>query len=265
MRVGILGVSGRMGRQVLKLVLADEALTLAAAWSHAQSRSLGLDAGSLVGAPATGVLIDVPPSTTIDDLDVVIDFSTPSALNALLSVSGDFSLVSGTTGLASDDHMQLDAFSATHATMLAANFSTGVAVLHHLVATAANALPDFDVEIIEAHHRNKEDAPSGTALLLGSAVTNTRGQNHDSVAVHGRSGRPGPRKTGALGYHAVRGGGVVGEHQVWFMSQEERLELTHKAMDRATFAAGAIRAAKWIVEQGPGRHTFADCLGLTRT
>jgi 4-hydroxy-tetrahydrodipicolinate reductase len=147
--------------------------------------------------------------------------------------------------------------------LTAANFSVGVNVLLSLVATAAAALgPEYEVEIVEAHHRRKEDAPSGTALALGRAVAGARGVELDAVRRDGRSGRPGARPAGEIGFHALRGGSIVGEHQVWLIGEMDRLELVHRAADRALFAEGALRAAAWLAGRAPGRYSMRDVLGL---
>lgn len=191
--------------------------------------------------------------------DVVIDFSLPEVLDAALPWIAA-PIVVGTTGLSSATEARLSRHAERHPVLRAANFSTGVTVLIALAEAAAAALPDYDVEIIEAHHRHKVDAPSGTALALGKAVE--RGRGKALTAVHGRSGRPGVRSPGELGYHALRGGEIIGEHDVWLVGPTERLRLGHAAQSRTAFAAGAVRAAEWLVTQPPGVFTLRDVLGL---
>jgi 4-hydroxy-tetrahydrodipicolinate reductase len=252
-RIAVLGATGRMGRMVLAAVLAAEDLQLVAAIGH--SRDLGIDAGALIGLPPAGVAITALAEL---DADVVIDFSLPEALAAALPRLGKAALVTGTTGKTPDLSARANAFPV----LQAANFSTGVNVLLHVAAEVAAAMPAADVEIVEAHHRLKQDAPSGTALALGDAIARARASSLADHAVHGRSGRPGPRPAGEIGFHALRLGDVVGEHQVWFAADGERVSLGHVASSRATFAAGALRAARWIAGRPAGTYAMADVLGL---
>jgi 4-hydroxy-tetrahydrodipicolinate reductase len=191
---------------------------------------------------------------------VVIDFSLPEALEQALPHLDGAALISGTTGLSTSQQALVDAAAQRVPVLQAANFSLGVNVLLDLVARAARALPTYDIEIIEAHHRHKQDAPSGTALALARSAATARGVDLDQVAVYGRSGDIGPRPPGQIGIHAIRGGGVVGEHQVWFCTDGERIGLHHLARDRALFAHGSIRAAAWITGQPAGRYTMRDLL-----
>jgi 4-hydroxy-tetrahydrodipicolinate reductase len=204
----------------------------------------------------------------LDYCDVLIDFSSPAFLAELLeryqpSLAGK-AVVVGTTGL--DDRAQslLNQTAQTAAVLVASNFSRGVSLLMELAERAARALPpaDYDAEIIEAHHRGKVDAPSGTALSLGEAVARGHGRERTEHRVDGRSGRTGERPRGEIGFHSVRGGSVIGEHHVLFLGTRERIELTHIATDRALFADGALAAARWLAPQPPGRYTMADFLGL---
>jgi 4-hydroxy-tetrahydrodipicolinate reductase len=202
--------------------------------------------------------------------DVVIDFSAPAHLRSLLDLHAGAlegrALVVGTTGLEADLEASLDETGRGCALLVAANFSIGVNLLLGLAEQAARALPQdgYDVEIVEAHHGRKEDAPSGTALELGRAVARGRGVDLDAVRRDGRSGRPGARPAGEIGFHALRGGGVVGEHTVHFLGTHERLILGHSAGSRELFAAGALVAARWLSGQGPGRYSMAQVLGLGR-
>lgn len=263
-RIGVVGATGRMGRLVLAELIAANDLELVAAVTHPGSASLGVDIGTLAGLPAQGVLVRVQDDGCVADCDVVIDFSTPAGLDALLDqLPEGCALVSGTTGLDAALVDRLAERAQAAPVLVAANFSTGVAVLRDLVARASAALPDYDIEIVEAHHRFKRDAPSGTALALGRDAAAARGWTLDVVARHGREGETGVREPESIGFHAIRGGGVVGEHQVWLVGGGERLELTHAAMDRATFAQGAVRAARWIEGRPPGRYGLPDVLGLT--
>lgn len=242
LRVAVLGAGGRMGRLVVAEVQASSDLALVAS----VGRSSGLTS---VGEGCFG------------DAQVIIDFSLPEALAAALPFVR-VPLVSGTTGLTSPTVDALAELSAEVAVLHATNFSTGVNLLLHLVREAARALPDYDVEIVETHHRLKQDSPSGTALSLGAAVADGRRVALADVARHGREGRVGVRPAGEIGFHALRGGDVVGEHDVWLMGPGERVRFGHIASSRATFAAGAVRAARWLAGQAPGRYTMNEVLGL---
>ena len=260
-RVGVNGATGRMGRLVVAEVLGAEDLELVAAVTRPGSAPVGLDAGTLVGLGPAGIaLTDAPRS--LADADVVIDFSLPEALEALLQVVGSAAVVTGTTGLDASTRRALDRHAQGAPVLHAANFSTGVAVLTHLVRQAARVLAEADVEIVEAHHRHKVDAPSGTALHLGRAVAAARGLQLADVADHGRHGRTGVREDGRIGFHALRLGDVVGEHSVWFGADGERIALSHSATSRSTFAAGAVRAARWLAGRPAGSYTFEQALGI---
>lgn len=260
--VGVLGATGRMGRQVVDLVVRASDLRLAAAITHSDHGGLGQDAGTHAGAGPVGVALTALSPQSLRGCDVAIDFSTPAALAAALAVLGDVPLVTGTTGVTPEVLDRLTQQAQVGPVLVASNFSTGIAVLTNLVRRAARALPDYDLEIVEAHHHFKRDAPSGTALSLGRAAAEARGQSLSEVATHGRTGE---RQTGEIGFHAVRGGGIIGEHDVWLCGQGERLRLSHSAIDRSTFAEGSLRAARWLVDQPAGRYTLADALGLTAT
>lgn len=258
-RVAVIG-TGRMGRLVIGEVLDADDLELVAAFTAPGAAELGGDAGELVGRGRRGVRV-----TTLDapvDADVAVDFSHPSGVAAAVRGLGATPLVSGTTGLDPDAVAALDAHAARAPIVHAANFSTGVNVLLDLVARAARALPDYDVEIVESHHRHKRDAPSGTALALGQAAAAARGRALDELAVHGRSGDTGERPSGQIGLHALRLGDVAGEHEVFLAGPGERVALAHLATSRATFAQGALRAARWVVGRAPGRYHMRDVLGL---
>ncbi len=249
--VAILGATGRVGVRLVSLVLAHGSMELVAAIGRPGSPAV---AGVTVGALQPGCFRGA---------DVVVDFSTPEALCQALPLMGDAGLVSGTTGLSDAQHTLVDAHCAAAPVVLAANFSTGVNLLLDLVARAAAVLPDADIEIVEAHHHHKVDAPSGTALALGRAAAEARGVSLDDVAVHGREGRTGSRTAGSSGMHALRLGDVIGEHDVWLASDGDRVRLGHVATSRDTCAVGALRAAQWVRGRGPGRYTMRDVLGLS--
>lgn len=262
-RVGVLGATGRMGRLVIDEVVRTEGLQLVAAVTRAGSAAIGQDAGQLAGAGQAGVALTALADGALTDASVVIDFSTPTALLELLEVHPELPVVTGTTGLDGPalDHLRAHAERAP--LLAAANFSTGVTLLRDLVERAARALPDYDIEIVEAHHRFKVDAPSGTALALGQAAARGRGWDPDAVALHGREGATGPRPHDEIGYHAIRGGGIVGEHQVWLVGGGERIQIGHSAIARSAFAEGAVRAARWLVGRSAGLYDMTDVLGLS--
>lgn len=253
LRLLIHGASGRMGRSLLALLADHPALHLVAAVANAPRADMGalsvLRPAQIAQAP---------------DFDVAVDFSAPSALPALAEacVRRGAGLVSGTTGLDAPAEAALEAASMHVPVLWAANFSLGVALLAALARQAAAALPDWDCEIIEVHHRRKQDAPSGTALRLGEAVAEGRGQRLAEQARHGREGAQAPRLQGEIGFHAVRGGDVVGDHQLLFAGDAEVVELSHRALSREVFAGGALRAAAWVAGRSPGRYRIEDVLGL---
>lgn len=261
-RVAVIGATGRTGSRVVRAILERTDFSLVVAATHPSSRHLGDDIGPVVGVAETGLAVTPLRKSALRDAEVVIDFSTPAALSLLLDVLGERALVTGTTGLDEHLHARLTAQAERSAVLTAANFSTGVTLLLDLAHRASRALSDFDVEIVEAHHRHKVDAPSGTAIALAEQVAQGRGASASALMVHGRSGAPGPRPPGEIGMHALRGGGVVGEHQVHLVSETERITLGHTAFDRSTFAQGAVRAARWIAGRPPGRYTMSDVLEL---
>jgi 4-hydroxy-tetrahydrodipicolinate reductase len=222
------------------------------------------DSGEEPGYP--GIVAVSDAAELIGTADVIIDFSAPAFLRALLEehdeAFGSRGLVVGTTGLGDEEERLLAERAKAGPVVTAANFSVGVNVLLSLVRQASAALSGFDVEIVEAHHRRKEDAPSGTALALGNAVAAGRSVELESVRRDGRSGRPGPRPEGEIGFHALRGGDVIGDHQVLFLGGMERIEIAHSASDRAVFAAGALRAAHWAAGRSAGRYSMDDVLGF---
>jgi 4-hydroxy-tetrahydrodipicolinate reductase len=240
--IGIVGGKGRMGRAIAALLTEHDKARLAGA----------ADQGDDVLRLAA-------------DCDVLIDFSTPAALAATLEAAraAQRPVVVGTTGLAADHHRAIDDAAAGLAVLQAANTSLGVNLLSFLVREAASRLgPDWDIEILEMHHRHKVDAPSGTALLLGEAAAQGRGVEFDAVRAQGRDGLTGPRAAGEIGFAVLRGGSVAGDHQVILAGEGERIELGHRAESRAIFARGALRAALWLHGRPPGRYGMAEVLGL---
>lgn len=260
LRLAISGASGRMGHALLNLVRDDERFDLVRAIVSPHSARQG-----------KAVFGDVSPLrfgdwTGTADADVVVDFSGPEGLADALDhcEANGAALVTGTTGLSPALEERLARAAERIAVLRAANFSLGVAVLTRLLREAAAALPGWDIDIVEAHHNRKEDAPSGTALALGHAAAEGRGVSLDEVAVYAREGRPGARATGTIGFAVVRGGDIVGEHQALVMGQGERIELGHRATDRSIFARGALEAAAWIAGRAPGAWTIEDVISSAR-
>lgn len=262
-RVAVVGASGRLGRLVLREVIEREELTLAAALTRPGSSALGIDVGTLAGVATTGIVLDAVDEGSLGQADVVIDVSLPEGTRMLLPRLDGRALVTGVTGLGTDDLGLLDALATASPVLLAANFSAGVHVLVDAVRRAAAALPEYDIEVVEAHHRHKLDAPSGTADVLARAAAEGRGWDFEEHATFGRHGRTGPRGE-EIAIHALRCGDVIGEHTVWLAGEGERVQLGHVATRRETFAKGAVRAAAWLSGRAPGRYTMRDVLGLER-
>jgi 4-hydroxy-tetrahydrodipicolinate reductase len=264
-KIGIVGAGGRMGQALVREALITKNCRLIGGIEHAGAPALGRDLGSCAGIDALGITIDDDAITLFLEADVVIDFSTPDAAMAFAPLAADHkaAYVVGTTGLDTRHLGALSEAGRQAAVVQAYNMSLGVNLLAALVEKVAAALDaDFDIEIVEMHHRAKIDAPSGTALLLGDAAARGRGVQLPAVALRGRDGVTGPRPRGGIGFAALRGGNVAGDHTVIFAGDDERIELTHKAGDRVIFARGAIRAAIWAAAQKPGLYSMADVLGL---
>lgn len=261
----VTGGAGRMGRTLMKLVLADERFELLGAVERAGHNALGTDLGVLAGIAPIGRVLTSDLLELARHADAVLDFTSPkgSVETAAIAAQARIVHVLGTTGLTPDDDAKIKA-AARHATIVrSGNFSVGVVLLAVLAKRVAQTLGDeFDVEILEMHHRMKVDAPSGTALLLGDAVAQGRGIDLAANSDRGRDGQTGARQRGHIGFASLRGGTVVGEHTVTFVSDDERIELTHKAGDRSIFARGALRAALWGQGKGPGLFSMQDVLGL---
>ena len=265
MRLVVVGAAGRMGRTIVRLVAETEGMVLSGALEHAGSPALGQDAGTLSGCADAGVAVTDDALALVVEADGIIDFSTPATSLALAALAAQARIVHviGTTGFSPSELARFEA-AGRHATIVrSGNMSLGVNLVAALVEKAAAALGEsFDIEVVEMHHRMKVDAPSGTALLLGEAAAAGRGVALDEAAVRGRDGITGARQIGAIGFAALRGGTVVGDHSVIFAGEGERIELTHKAEDRAIFARGALRAALWARGRKPGLFSMADVLGL---
>lgn len=261
-RVGVVGVAGRMGAQLVRAIHDAPELKLAAAISRAGGGAIGQDAGSLAGLQPCGVSVSSDLRAALAGLDVVIDFSRAEVVSATADACADagVALMVGTTGLDAATRARLDAAATKVPVLVAANTSLALNVLLDLVERAAQALPEsYDIEIFEAHHRHKVDAPSGTALALGEAAAAGRGEQLPRPSALTGS-KPGPRSGGGIGFSVARGGDVVGEHDVRFLGAGEQLRLTHVATDRAIFARGAVAAAGWLVGRSPGRYRMADFL-----
>lgn len=265
MKIAIAGCAGRMGRMIGAEAARMEGCTLVAGTEPDGSPALGKDMGELAGIGANGVRIAADPKALFQTADVVIDFTAPAATMRHVELAGAraTALVIGTTGL---DGKQVDTLRAAgkRSTIVhASNMSAGVNLLLGLTRQVAQILgPDYDIEIVEMHHRHKVDAPSGTALALGEAAAQGRGVKLQEVAVKVRDGVTGARARGTIGFATLRGGDVVGDHTVIFATDGERIELTHKTSTRATFAKGAVRAALWCKGRPPGYYTMRDVLGL---
>ncbi|MEE4186580.1 MAG: 4-hydroxy-tetrahydrodipicolinate reductase [Gammaproteobacteria bacterium] len=267
LRIALFGATGRMGAANVRQIVAAEDLVLAGAATEAGHASVGRDVGELHGVGALGVTVAADPAVAVAAADVAIDFTLPAALAGNLAAcrSAGCPLVLGTTGLSADDEQLLDEISKNIPILYGRNMSIGVNVFTELARQASGYLGvDWDVEISEAHHRFKVDAPSGTALQLGEAVAGGRGQQLAEVAVYARHGHTGPRTAGAIGFSSQRAGSIVGEHTVSFTSMTETVVLEHRAFSREVFASGALQAARWLVEQSPGRYDMRDMLGFAR-
>lgn len=265
LRVLIAGASGRMGAANIRAVAAQPGLVLRAAVDRPGTPALGRDAGQFAGIDDLGVVIGDNIATALGDVDVIIDFTAPSATvaNARLAAQHGLVHIIGTTGCSEDDDAAIAQAGRDGARIVkSGNFSMGVVVLASLVKQAAAILADYDIEILEMHHNKKVDAPSGTALLLGEAAAAGREIALKDHSVRVRDGHTGPREAGTIGFASLRGGTVVGDHSVILAGASERIELNHRAEDRAIFANGAARAALWAAGQAPGLYTMNDVLGL---
>lgn len=263
--IAVVGASGRMGQTLIRLIAASDRATLAGATERAGHAWIGKDLGVCMGGEKNGVIVSDEPLEVFAQAQGVVDFTSPAASveHAALAAQARLVHVIGTTGLTEGDLARIKA-AARHAVIVrAGNMSLGVNLLVRLTQQVAAALDaDFDIEVVETHHRMKVDAPSGTALMLGEAAAQGRGVDLKDVADRGRDGITGARKRGDIGFTAIRGGDVVGEHDVIFAADGERIVLRHLATDRAIFARGALKAALWGQGQKPGEYDMMDVLGL---
>ncbi len=263
--IAIPGATGRMGKTLIQGIAQADDLVLTAATARPESGALGKDAGELAGVGT----LDVPIRETLDqcgDFDVLIDFTLPESCQSFVDYCRRHGkrLVIGTTGLSDQDRGAIMAAASEIPIVQAPNMSVGVNLSLKLLEMAARVLGDeVDVEIIEAHHRHKVDAPSGTALRMGEVVASALGRDLNDCAIYGRQGHTGERDRKTIGFSTIRAGDIVGEHTVMFAADGERLEITHKASSRMTFANGALRAARWLMQQPAGLYDMQDVLDLT--
>jgi len=261
-RIAVSGAAGRMGQAIIRLIAEDDALELAAALEHGQSPILSRDAGTVAGIAQLGV--PVAPAAE-GGFDVMVEFTTPDATTEHLAFCREHghAIMIGTTGL--DDRQRGEVRDAGRdiPVVFAANTSVGINLCVALLETAGRVLGDhMDVEVVEAHHRHKVDAPSGTALLLGETVAGALGRDLETDGVFAREGHTGPRPAGSIGFSIIRGGDIAGEHTVMFIGESERIEITHRATDRRIFARGALRAARWLAGRPAGFYDMRDVLEL---
>lgn len=264
-RVAIPGAAGRMGRNLIDACRQSDDLELGVATERPGHELLGSDAGVVAGMGELGVVIDDNLEAAAARFDVLIDFTAPAATLAHLDVCRRHgkSIVIGTTGFSEEQKRQIDAAAAEIGVVMAPNMSVGVNLCLKLLDVAARVLGDsVDIEVIEAHHRHKVDAPSGTALRMGEVVAAALGRDLRECAVYGREGLTGERERATIGFETIRAGDIVGEHTVMFAADGERVEISHKASSRMTFASGAARAAGWIVHQPPGLYDMQAVLGF---
>ena len=262
----VAGAGGRMGRAVTVEILKTPGLALAGGFERSDSPVIGVDMGLLVGAEPLGVKVADTIEPALSRAAALIDFTTPAASleNARAASAAGVAHILGTTGFSSEEEAEIARLAKKTAIVKSGNMSLGVNLLAALVEQAARCLPDdYDIEILDIHHRDKVDAPSGTALMLGRAAADGRGVDLDARMVRGRDGVTGPRQAGDIGFAVIRGGGVVGEHSVLFAGSEEVLTFSHKALDRALFAKGAVTAAKWAADKPPGLYSMRDVLGVS--
>ena len=265
MRLIVAGAGGRMGRTLVKAITEGKGFTLAGALEDARSPLIGWDAGTLAGMPQNGVRLSGDAAALIDKADGIVDFTAPAATVefAALAARGGKVHIIGTTGLSAADEAKIKDAAKSAVIVKSGNMSLGVNLLAALTRRVARTLDNaFDIEILEMHHNQKVDAPSGTALMLGRAAAEGRGIDLDRHSVRSRDGHTGARKPGDIGFATLRGGSVVGEHTVMFAGPAERIELVHKAEDRMIFARGALHAAAWARNQKPGLYAMGDVLGL---
>jgi 4-hydroxy-tetrahydrodipicolinate reductase len=265
-KIAVTGAAGRMGRVLMEAVVAAEGAELGAAIVRADDPMLGVDAGAIAGLGRDlGVKAVASLGDVVDDFDVLIDFTTPAVTmeNLAFCQEQGKAIVIGTTGLSDAQKQRLSEVAQSTSVVFAPNYSVGVNLCLNLLRMAASVMGhDSDIEVVEMHHRHKVDAPSGTALRMGEVVADTLGWDLNEVAVFGREGQTGARPQKQIGFETIRGGDVVGDHTVMFAADGERVEVTHKAQSRMTFAKGAVRSALWARGQAAGLYDMQDVLGF---
>ncbi len=265
MRITIIGAAGRMGKRLIANIAESEDLKLSGAIEYSESPFLGMDAGIVAGIAEEGVNISANIADVLADSDAIIDFSTGDVLNnAKQAINNNCAVVIGTTALGEEGKKELENLADNGGRIVfASNMSVGVNLLFHLSKQVAETLGDeYDIEIVEMHHNQKKDSPSGTAVTLGEKVAEGRGLSYEKDVIHGRAGMVGARTKNEIGMHAVRGGDVVGDHTVIFATGGERIELTHKASSRDTFAKGALKAVRFLSAKDAGLYDMQDVLNL---
>ncbi|MCY4541210.1 MAG: 4-hydroxy-tetrahydrodipicolinate reductase [Rhodobacteraceae bacterium] len=265
-RMGIVGVSGRMGQVLMSLVERSDRMVLGGVTEHSGHAWIGQGLAEVTASSTAGLAVSDDPRNAFADVDAIVDFSAPRATVANAEVASELQCVHviGTTGLSESDLDRISRCARKTAIVRAGNMSLGVNLLVGLAEQVARALDsDFDIEVVEAHHRYKVDAPSGTALMLGEAAAAGRGVDLSDVEDRGRDGLTGARRRGAIGFSAIRGGTVVGEHDISFSGDGERLILRHVAYDREIYGNGALKAALWALGKPPGEYTMRDVLGIS--
>lgn len=263
--IAVIGAAGRMGRTLIETILANPNAKLTAAIEQPGLSVIGADAGEVAGVGNLGVPISDSLEAVLEDFDVLIDFTVAAATEVHIGLCANAAkkLVIGTTGLSQQQNALIEAAGEKVAIIYAPNYSIGVNATFKLLDVAARIFGDsVDIEITEAHHRHKVDAPSGTALKMGEVIASALGRDLNDVAIYGREGQTGARDRQTIGFSTIRGGDIIGEHQVMFAGQGERLEITHRAQSRANFAEGAVRAAVWVAAQNQGVFDMQDVLGL---
>ena len=265
MRIAIVGVSGRMGLCLIKAAVESKNTTLNAAISRPASNAIGRDAGELAGIGEIGIKVSADLTAAANDFDLLIDFTRPDASMEYIELCHQLGkkVVIGTTGYSDQQKQRIEAIAEDIAIVLAPNMSVGVNLSLKLLEMTAKVMGDYtDIEVIEAHHRHKVDAPSGTALRMGEVIASTLGRDLKDCAIYGREGDTGERDRKTIGFSTIRAGDIVGEHTVMFADEGERVEITHKATSRMTFANGAIRASVWLQNKDKGLFDMQDVLGI---
>jgi len=266
MKVAIVGAAGRMGGRLIQAVIAAEGLELTGATERPGHPQIGTDAGLLAAVGELGVPISDDLAATMENADILIDFTFPEVTLQNLEICAKFGkmVVSGSTGFTPEQKSQVKKYAEQIPVVLAPNMSVGVNACFKLLKEAANILgEDFDVEVVELHHNQKKDSPSGTAVRMGEVIAETLGRDYNQVANYHREGMCGARTKTEIGMQTVRGGDIVGEHTVYFIGMGERIEISHRAMSRDMFARGAVRACQWLQNQDSGLYDMQDVLGLS--